>query len=61
MTLSPGDSVGSSYRVVRLLGEGGMGAVVAIAAGAWFSLRAPTAEDDATFYDHLYDIPSYLS
>lgn len=39
----------------------GAAAVVAIAAGVWFLLRAPSAEDDASFYDHLYDIPSCLS
>ena len=39
----------------------GVAAVIAIAAGAWFLLRVPPAEDDASFYDHLYDIPSCLS
>ena len=39
----------------------GAAAVIAIAAGAWFLLRAPSAEDDSSFYDHLYDIPSCLS
>ena len=39
----------------------GAAAAVAIAAGAWFLLRAPSAENDASFYDHLYDIPSCLS
>ena len=39
----------------------GAAAVVAIAAGAWFLLRALSAEDDSSFYDHLYDIPSCLS
>ena len=39
----------------------GAAAAVAIAAGTWFLLRAPTAEDDASVYDHLYDIPSCLS
>ena len=38
----------------------GAAAVVAIAAGAWFLLRAPTVADDSSFYDHLYDIPSCL-
>ena len=39
----------------------GAAAAVAIAAGAWFLLRAPTVADDSSFYDHLYDIPSCLS
>ena len=39
----------------------GAAAVFAIAVGAWFILRAPSQKDDATFYDHLYDIPSCLS
>ena len=39
----------------------GVAAVIAIAAGAWFLLHVPSAEDDASFYDHLYDIPSCLS
>ena len=39
----------------------GAAAAIVIAAGAWFLLRAPSAEDDAAFYDHLYDIPSCLS
>lgn len=39
----------------------GAAAALAISAGAWFLLRAPSAEDDASFYDHLYDIPSCLS
>ena len=39
----------------------GAAAVIAIAAGAWFLLRTPAAEEDSSFYDHLYDIPSCLS
>ena len=39
----------------------GAAAAVAIAAGVWFLLCAPSAEDDSSFYDHLYDIPSCLS
>ena len=39
----------------------GAAAAVAIAAGAWFLLRAPVMEDEASFCDHLYDIPSCIS
>ena len=38
----------------------GAAAVIAIAAGVWF-LRAHSAADDSSFYDHLYDVPSCLS
>ena len=38
----------------------GAAAGVAIAGGTWFFLRSPM-EDDASFYDHLYDIPSCIS
>ena len=39
----------------------GAAAVVAIAAGDWFFLCAPSAEDESSFYNHLYDIPSCIS
>lgn len=41
----------------------GLGAAAAIAlfAGVWFFLRSPAAEDEASVYDHLYDIPACLS
>ena len=39
----------------------GAAAAIAIAAGGWLLLRTPSAKDDASFYDHLYDIPSCLS
>ena len=34
-------------------------AVIAIAAGVWVALHAPM-ENDSSYYDHLYDIPSCL-
>ena len=73
MKLEVGDEV-DQYRIVRELGQAlanvfrskwswlglGAAAVIAIAVGAWFLFRTP-AVDDASFYDHLYDIPSCLS
>ena len=44
----------------RWVGLGAAAAIV-LATGAWFLLRAPSAGDDASFYDHLYDIPPCLS
>lgn len=52
---------GQRSRYARVWLGLGAAAAVAIAAGAWFLLRAPSAEDDASFYDHLYDIPACLS
>ena len=39
----------------------GTAAAVVIAVGVWSLFRAPSAEDDSAFYDHLYDIPTCLS
>ena len=53
--LKPSVTTGSR-RLWPLIGIG-MVAAIAIAAGIWFMIHIPT-EDDESFYDHLYDIPS---